>query len=73
MARINTLNTLAGKDWGQRSENLKSIYNQYVQPVADYALGAWGPYACKTNIERIQRAENRAARVITGCPRLLRS
>ena len=67
MARVNILNALAGKDWGQRGEDLRNTFNQYVRPIGEYALGAWGPHTTKTNIEKIQRAQNRAARIISGC------
>ncbi len=41
------------------------IYNSVIQPCFDYAVTIWGN-STKSNISKIQRIQNRAARIITG-------
>ena len=42
-----------------------SIYTSVIQPTVDYAISIWG-CTSKQNIYKIQRLQNRAARIITG-------
>ena len=42
---------------------LLDIYKSLIQPKIDYAITIWG-YTNEHNLERIQRLQNRAARVI---------
>ena len=44
---------------------LQTIYNTIIQPHIDYCISVWG-YAPDVHISKIQRLQNRAARVITG-------
>ena len=44
---------------------LMSIYTNVIQPTIDYAISIWG-CTSKQNIYKIQRLQNRAARIITG-------
>ena len=44
---------------------LMSIYTSVFQPTIDYAISIWG-CTSKQNIYKIQRLQNRAARIITG-------
>ena len=44
---------------------LMSIYTTAVQPTIDYAISIWR-YTSKQNIYKIQRLQNRAARITTG-------
>ena len=41
------------------------VYNCIIKPVFDYAITLWG-YTCKINILKVQRLQNRAARIVTG-------
>ena len=67
--RNNILRALAGRDWGRDSSNLKSVHVTYTQPVGQYAIGAWGPFASKSNMDKLEVRQREAARVITGCCR----
>ncbi len=40
------------------------IYSSIIQPKFDYAITIWG-YTCDNN-DKIQRLQNRAARIVTG-------
>ncbi len=46
-------------------EYLSMIYQCTIQSVIDYGITAWG-YAPNTYLDRVQRFQNRAARIITG-------
>ena len=47
-------------------ECLKSLYFSMVQSVIDYGLTVWG-HTSKQNILKVQRFQNRAARICTTC------
>ena len=44
---------------------LMLIYSSIIQPKFDYAITIWG-YTCDNNLHKIQRLQNRAARIVTG-------
>ena len=46
-------------------ESLMTIYNSIILPTIDYAIPVWG-WSSQSNINKIQRYQNRVARVITG-------
>ena len=47
------------------SHMLMLIYSSIIQPKFDYAITIWG-YTCDNNLHKIQRLQNRAARIVTG-------
>ena len=44
---------------------LNQIYNSVIQPAFDYAISIWGNTTL-TNLSKVQRIQNRAARILTG-------
>ena len=44
---------------------LNTLYYSFVQPVIDYALSIWG-HTTASNIVRVQRLQNRAARIVAN-------
>ena len=44
---------------------LMLIYSSIIQPTFDYTITIWG-YTCDNNLHKIQRSQNRAARIVTG-------
>ena len=46
-------------------DSLVQLYKSYIQPKIDYAITVWG-YSSETNIGKVQRMQNRAARAIYG-------
>ena len=44
--------------------HLLSIYYAFIQPFIDYCILIWGSTSC-TNIQQIQKFQNRSARIIT--------
>ena len=45
---------------------LNRIYISCIQPVIDYAICSWGFTYYKYNIDKIQRLQNFAARIVSG-------
>lgn len=52
---------------GSRFCQLRSVHVTYTQPVGQYAIGAWGPFTSKSNMDKLEVRQNEAARIITGC------
>ncbi len=46
-------------------KQLDILYIAIVQPHIDYCLTVWG-YSCRKYVDKIQKLQNRAARIITG-------
>ena len=65
--RNNILKSLAGRDWGSSPESLRSIYITYIRTKGEYASGAWQQCLSMSAKEKIEIAQNEAARIITGC------
>jgi hypothetical protein len=54
------------------TDTLKSVYNSLVQPYFDYCGIVWGNCS-KTRNDRLQKLQNRAARIITRADYSIRS
>ena len=65
--RNRILRSLAGRSWGQDSNNMRKVHLTYNQPVGEYAIGAWGSFVSKSNLDEIEVQQKEAARIITGC------
>ena len=69
-SRLNILKALAGTTWGQSKETLIMTFQTLIRPVLEYAAPVWTPVASATNIELLQRVQNAALRVATGCTKM---
>ena len=56
---------LAGTTWGADASTLKRLYTCRVIPVLEYGMAAWRTTA-KTNMDKMSKVQNQAARIITG-------
>ena len=65
-SRMCLLHKVGGADWGWSRESMKTVYTATQRSVADYGSVAWSPWISNTNMEKIERAQGRAARRITG-------
>ena len=65
--RLQPLRAVGNKDWGCRNEDLRALYMGYIKSVADYAAAGWQTLTCESNIRKLDRVQNEAARIITGC------
>ena len=59
---------LASTTWGADSSTLKRLYTSRVRPVLEFNMAAWGTTA-KTNMDKMSKVQNQAARIITGSMR----
>ena len=67
--RNRILKSLSGRSWGQKSRHLRNLHCAYTQAAIDHGIGAWGPMAAPSNIDKVAKKEREAARTITGCVR----
>ena len=65
--RTNVLKCLAGTDWGKSKEIIVNTYKAIGRSVLNYGSPVWTPSLSKTNWDELQRAQNSALRVATGC------
>ena len=64
--RNNVLKALAGTNRGHQKETLLKTYKALGRSIAKYAAPVWSINASKTNIGKIQCAQNDALGIITG-------
>jgi hypothetical protein len=53
--------------WGQDKETLLTTYKALVHPLLEYVVAIWQPNVSPTSILRLQRVQNSALRMVTGC------
>ena len=66
-SRIQILRALAGSTWGCRKEIIIMTYKALILPLISYACTIWYPNICHTKIEALQRIQDSALRIATGC------
>ena len=59
---------LASTTWAADASTLKRLYTGRVRPVIEYSMAAWSTTA-KTNMDKMSKVQNQAARIITGSMR----
>ena len=65
--RINVLKALAGTDWGQSKEIITNTYKAIGRSILEYDSPIWSPSIKETHWQRLQRVQNSAPRIATGC------
>ena len=65
--RNNVLKALAGSTWGCDKEALLTTYQAIDRSILSYCCPVWTPSLMDTNWSRLQRAQNSALRITTGC------
>jgi ribonuclease HI len=65
--RVRCIRALAGKNWGNSRETMRRLYITFIRSVAEYCAPAWYPAASATSQQKLEVAQNAAARAITGC------
>ena len=66
----NVLKALAGSTWGCDMETLLTTYQAIGLSILSYYCPVWTPSPKYTNRSRLQRAQNSALRIATGCPKM---
>jgi len=64
--RIRCLRAVAHSDWGWDKQSLRTIFFALIRSSTDYAAPAWQPWLSGTNIDRLDRIQNKGLRAITG-------
>ena len=65
--RNNVMKALAGSTWGCVKETLPTTYQAIGRSILSYCSSVWTPSHMDTNWCRLQRAQNSALRMSTGC------
>ena len=65
-SKLRLLRAVTHSDWGWRKKQLRTLYTTFVKSKLDYASAAWQPWISTTNMDRLERAQNKALRIITG-------
>ena len=63
--KIGMLRAVANSTWGWRIPDLRKIYLSHGRSVLTFASSSWQPWLSKTQINRLEVAQNRCLRVIT--------
>ena len=58
--------SLTGKKWGWRKEQLRRVYLAAQRSVLDYAAAAWQPWLSDSQLNKLEVAQNKALRIVTG-------
>lgn len=64
--RHRTLAVLGNSKWGWKKHHMRQTYLAICRSVMDYCAAAWQPWLAKTIMEKLERCQNRALRLITG-------
>ena len=68
--RLNVMKALSATSLGHSKESLTALYKQFVRPVLTYASSVWQPDLAQSYMQVLQRTQNSALRIATGCTRL---
>ena len=66
-SRLKVLRALSDSDFGKDKECLLITFKTFLRPLFDYAAPVVFPNMSPTSILRLQRIQNKALRLITGC------
>ena len=65
--RLKILRALAGSSWGCQKEVILMTYKALILPIINYGCVVWYPMSPSGKIEELQRIQNSALRIATGC------
>ena len=65
--RLNVLKALTATTFGQQKESIINLYKQFIRPVLSYASMAWSPDLADSHTDTLQKVQNSALRIATGC------
>lgn len=67
--RMAQMSLLANSTFGVLQCDLRIMYITYIRSVLEYASPVWFPSLSRTELERVQRVQNKALRLALGVPR----
>ena len=65
--KLRIITSVAGTGWGCQKETLLRTYKTSIEPAMNYAAAIWSPNISDSSFLQIQRLQNRALRIATGC------
>lgn len=65
--RLNVLRALSNTTFGHSKESITTIYKQFIRPILTYAHPSWNTDIAPTHTNTLQKTQNMALRVATGC------
>ena len=68
--RLSILKALCGTSWGQDKETLITTFKALIDSLFMYAAPVWFPNTSSSSIQKMQRIQNSALRIATGCVRM---
>ena len=66
--KLALMRKLTGSTWGANEKTLRTVYEGSVRHQLEYGSTAWSS-AAKTNLQRLDKVQNQAMRIITGAMR----
>ena len=64
--RCKLLACLASRAWGWRKHTLRRVFTATQRSIMDYAAAAWQPWCTKAQMDRLEVAQNKCLRLISG-------
>jgi hypothetical protein len=68
--RNNVLRALTSTSWGHSKETIIATFKAIGKSVLNYAAPVWIPNTKSTNVDHLQRVQNEALRIATGCHKM---
>jgi ribonuclease HI len=65
-ATCRVLSAVAARSWGCSRRTLRSLFMALVRGTMDYCGAAWQPWVAQSGVDELERAQNRALRVVSG-------
>ena len=65
--RMNAISHTTGKTWGGTTTTVRTAYLSHVRSALSHGATAWYPLLSSRKKEQVERIQNAAARMITGC------
>ena len=64
--RCKMLACLASRSWGWKKHSLRRVFTSTQRSIMDYAASAWQPWLSSSQMEKLERTQNKCLRLITG-------
>ena len=65
-ARCKLLGAIGERDWGQTRSGLRRTFQSFIRSSMDYCGAAWRPFLSQSDLDKLERCQNRALRLVTG-------
>ena len=66
-SRLGVMRAVTGTTFGNSKESVTALYKQYARLVMEYACPVWTPGLAPTHHNTLQKTQNAALRIATGC------